>query len=792
MGSDAEGDGTRANPWATVLKANSLDLESGDRLLFEGGEVFSSAPLEVGPEDAGTEKAPVVVTSYGSGRAVFDASESDRRGLYIVNAGGLHLKNLAVQGTGRLDASAHGIELRSDARGAGPLRHVRIVNVEVSGFAGGIGLFMWAGRGPAGWRDVRVTGSAFHGNRDGMQTWAAERGAIQNLYVGRCSFYENHGHPDPPGRTPTGSGIVLGMVRNGTIEHSVAYENGRLHGRDVSRPFNGPVGIWAYESAGITIQHNESYGNRTASEKDGGGFDLDGGMTNSVLQYNYSHDNEGAGYGLFQYRGASTWENNVVRYNISENDRRGGLHVWDGRGDMSGAKVYNNDFYADAKAGAPAAFRAASSVQEAFLHNNVFIARGGAALIEVEAQSTGGYLFQGNHYWSPDAPFRIAWGSRGFARLKRWRAATGQETRRGVPVGQEGDPHLAGVRGKGPGGEAHAPTDFKLQPGSPLIGAGLEVGDLLGEHAGSRDYYGNALPRGAYDIGAHEASYEVGSAGERSETNVLENPGFEKGAPGQAPAGWKTWSPGNAYQDADFTERGGAREGRVYARQAKPGGGYTVYTYQVPTGLEEGTYTLSAWVQSSGGQTYATMEVKQYGGPKRYVNLGSTTGWEKRTIAGIRVTEGEATIGFYSAASAGEHIAFDGVRFYRQRPGDSTASSGGGCSGASASGGPASGKRHPGEAGSLRRRPVLEGSYPNPFRRSTVIAYALPKAARVHLAVYDVLGRHMATLVDERQAAGPKRARFDAQRVASGIYFYRLKTDVFGGTRQTGAMHVVQ
>ena len=62
-----------------------------------------------------------------------------------------------------------------------------------------------------------------------------------------------------------------------------------------------PVGIWAYQSDSITIQYCYSHDNHTSEKgKDGGGFDFDGGTTNSVMQNNFSANNEGAGYGLFQ------------------------------------------------------------------------------------------------------------------------------------------------------------------------------------------------------------------------------------------------------------------------------------------------------------------------------------------------------------------------------------------------------------------------------------------------------------------------------------------------------------
>lgn len=71
-------------------------------------------------------------------------------------------------------------------------------------------------------------------------------------------------------------------------------------------------------------------------------------------------------------------------------------------------------------------------------------------------------------------------------------------------------------------------------------------------------------------------------------------------------------------------------------------------------------------------------------------------------------------------------------------------------------------------------RLTLHGNYPNPFREQTTIRYELPQTGKVRIVVYDVLGRRMATLVDERQAAGRKEITFDAARLPSGVYFVRL------------------
>jgi hypothetical protein len=72
---------------------------------------------------------------------------------------------------------------------------------------------------------------------------------------------------------------------------------------------------------------------------------------------------------------------------------------------------------------------------------------------------------------------------------------------------------------------------------------------------------------------------------------------------------------------------------------------------------------------------------------------------------------------------------------------------------------------------------ALKRNYPNPFNPSTTISYALPKSAEVKLIVYDILGRELATLVNEKQTAGNYRVSFDGRNYASGIYFCKLTAD---------------
>jgi F5/8 type C domain/Secretion system C-terminal sorting domain len=79
---------------------------------------------------------------------------------------------------------------------------------------------------------------------------------------------------------------------------------------------------------------------------------------------------------------------------------------------------------------------------------------------------------------------------------------------------------------------------------------------------------------------------------------------------------------------------------------------------------------------------------------------------------------------------------------------------------------------------------VLNQNYPNPFNPSTVISYRLSITSRVSLKVYDVLGREVATLVDGHQAAGNHSVTFDARKLPSGVYLYRLQAGSFSATKK--------
>ncbi len=77
----------------------------------------------------------------------------------------------------------------------------------------------------------------------------------------------------------------------------------------------------------------------------------------------------------------------------------------------------------------------------------------------------------------------------------------------------------------------------------------------------------------------------------------------------------------------------------------------------------------------------------------------------------------------------------------------------------------------------------LEQNYPNPFNAQTTIRYNLPVASKVMIGVFDLLGRKIAVLVDENQQAGGHQIIWNAADIPSGMYFYKIETDGFAGSK---------
>ncbi len=78
----------------------------------------------------------------------------------------------------------------------------------------------------------------------------------------------------------------------------------------------------------------------------------------------------------------------------------------------------------------------------------------------------------------------------------------------------------------------------------------------------------------------------------------------------------------------------------------------------------------------------------------------------------------------------------------------------------------------------------LEQNYPNPFNPSTRISWQSPVSSHQTLKVYDILGNEVATLVNEYKPAGSYEIEFNASKISSGVYFYKLQSGGFSKVKK--------
>ena len=397
LGDDSNVGTSKASPWQSIERVNAAQLLPGDTVLFQANQTFLGnlclqssrhTPCAVTESNKHTLCA-VTISSYGFGRATIDAAGG--AGCIVKNMGSVHLRELNFVGVGASENIDSGIVFINTLPGGIKLGDIRIHHVDVSGFKHSGICFMAEppDRSWSGFCDVKITYAVSHDNGDAgiscIGVWNPERDgyAHADFYVSNCSVYRNAGIPGKGGHS--GNGIVLAQVDGALIERCRAYENGSLNDYDGG----GPVGIWVWDANRVVIQFNESHHNRTGSSKDGGGFDLDGGVRNSTVQHNYSHDNDGPGYLLAQFSGARAFYGNTLRHNVSVNDGRknryGGIHLWStgASGGITDTTFYANTIFTTQSAeGNPAAVDCASEgIRNIRFYNNCFQTDGKAALV---------------------------------------------------------------------------------------------------------------------------------------------------------------------------------------------------------------------------------------------------------------------------------------------------------------------------------------------------------------------------------------------------------------------------
>lgn len=529
--------------WTTLDKINSTTFSAGDTILFEGGKTFNGN-LEFDNTDGNSASNPIFIGTYGNGIATIKTLLTSKCGFKASNTQGFHLNNLHFSGPGNGTQKDIDGVLFFTTNPTGYLSNISLKNCEVSGFGYcGIRFYSnWDIAVKAGYKDVIIENCKVHDCREnGIVSFAYDNQNTnfyhhKNFNIRNTEVYNITGYSSP---THKGSGIVLSQIDSSLIEKCVAYNTGKAN-----TACGGPGGIWVYAANRITIQYCESHHNSAGSGAgcDGLGFDLDGGVTNSVIQYCYSHDNDGAGYLLGNFDGARPWGNNTVRYCVSANDaltNNSAVTLFTAPNTQwNGLKFYNNTIVVNPSAkntypdfGAFQMTNYGSNMSGVECYNNIFQTADGLPFVSVPlAFTVQNPKFNGNLYYTNGSKTLWKWGSQTANSLDEFRnLSVNCENLSGTKTGYFIDPMLKDV-GIAPANLFPQPNNilkqFAPMPGSPAIDKGLNLNVNFSINTGNRDFAGSSIPGNSlFDIGAFEASASNSiEAADNKAFNLFPNP----------------------------------------------------------------------------------------------------------------------------------------------------------------------------------------------------------------------------------------------------------------------------
>lgn len=466
-GNDAD-PGTQLQPWKSLAKVNATTFPPGSRILLKSGSVWKG---QLWPKGSGSSVAPSIVDYYGGGvlpRIDGDGLAEDA--VLLKNQEYWEIQNLEITNRGEGDRVRRGVH--ADANEFGDMHHVYLRNMvihDVNGTDsvkpnGGIAYTAEGDRKPSRFIDLRIENNQIYRvDRSGIFGWSTHW--LRSKWYPTLGLVVRGNHLSDIG----GDGIVAVAADGAVIEHNVV-----AHANQRSAGYN--VAIWAWSSDHTLIQHNEAFG--THGQRDGEGFDSDWNSQGTIIQYNYSHDNDG-GFLLICDDGSQPAEasigniGTIVRYNISVNDRTRGINL---SGPVRNSQIYNNTIYVGST-------QSLDVVQFADWHgwsdrstfyNNVFdVAGKGRIAYGISRAEDGAYVTAPGFGESKNNAFDS-------------NVYHGNIVPPADPHGITSDPQFA--RGKS-FADPPRPLDLQLRPGSPLIDTGRELGDSVLE-----DYFGNKVP----------------------------------------------------------------------------------------------------------------------------------------------------------------------------------------------------------------------------------------------------------------------------------------------------------
>jgi hypothetical protein len=207
--------------------------------------------------------------------------------------------------------------------------------------------------------------------------------------------------------------------------------------------------------------------------------------------------------------------------------------------------------------------------------------------------------------------------------------------------------------------------------GTTVIFAGDRWSDFAGNGLGYNQWcpltFSGTTPSMAsmseWSFDAAAGTWSVGP-----DNNFVLNPTFEADRVAMTqPAGWTT-STTTGGGITPYTNVSGGHAGN-WAWQLSYTAAYQATLNQAITGLPNGTYTLSVWAKSSGGQTTANLYASGYGGSEKDASLTKAmSGWTQVSITGIAVSNGTCQVGVTTTAGANQSVTLDDFTLVRTGP----------------------------------------------------------------------------------------------------------------------------
>ncbi|MET4004928.1 hypothetical protein ABIB48_003678 [Arthrobacter sp. UYCu511] len=395
-GDDARTGSSPAQSWRTLAKANRA-LNPGDAILLKRGSSFESAGAALSFTGSGTAAQPIRVGAYGEGeRPVLNGAGAVENVVTLhnqeyVEISGLEITNLDARYNTSfgLNTSTNTVKnlraINISARDFGIVNGISLTDLYIHDINGNLnakwngGIFFDVGATvdngellgvPTKFDDVLIAGNKLERvDRSGIklvssawsnQSLANSPGTPLNWYPSTNVVVR-----DNQFRYMGGDAITVRDTDGALIEHNLV-----RHSRYQNTGYN--AGIWPFQATNTVIQYNEV--SNTHGVQDGQGLDTDHVSSYSVMQYNYSHNNEG-GFMLIMNGFPHTAP--TIRYNISQNDADKTFEF--ARGTAAGTMIYNNTIYSDSTLRGPrggvldlANSGAGTGNREVFIFNNVF------------------------------------------------------------------------------------------------------------------------------------------------------------------------------------------------------------------------------------------------------------------------------------------------------------------------------------------------------------------------------------------------------------------------------------